>query len=171
MLGMRKGTSRALLLSACLLLLAATAFAMGGYKDLLWIDAKGHAIHVIADGTTTLTSFLRYREVRLENSNRKPGHFVCTQDGIEKQIPVREIRSIKLALSAEQFSGSPRSDRLSRLILTMKDGESFEVLVKDNMAFGLCNDESIEFKYWDPVTEQFLFGGFNGSSLREIRFN
>lgn len=161
---------RTLLMTACLMLLTAPVFGMGGYKDLLWIDAKGYAVHVIADGNTTLTSFLRYREVRNEPSARKPGHFVCTQDGIEKQVPVREIRSIKLALSAEEYGKSPRSDRLTRLILTMKNGESFKVWVKENMAHGLCNDDNLVIKYWDPVSQRFQFGAFNGFTLREIRF-
>lgn len=169
---MRKHLYRSLLLAGCLLMFSvATVWSMGGYKDLLWIDAKGYAVHVIADGSTTLTSFLRYREVRNEDTIRKPGHFVCTQDGIEKQVPVREIESIKLALKAEYFAGSPRADRLKRLIMTMKDGDSFEVMVEENMAVALCNDPFLELKYWDPVSQQFLFGGFNGDSLRELRFD
>lgn len=167
---MRGIPHRALLLTACLLLLAGQAFGMGGYRDLLWIDAKGYAVHVIADGTTTLTSFLRYREVRYEKNTRKPGHFVCVQDGIRKQIPVREIRSIKLELSAENFAGSPRTDRLQRLVLTMKNGESFKAWVERTMGHGLSNDDYVEFKYWDPVSQEFTFGGFNGDTLRELRF-
>ena len=167
---MRKTLCRTLLLTVCLLMAGSLAYGLGGYKDLLWIDARGYIIHVTADGSTTLTSFLRYREVRYEKNTRKPGHFVCVQDGIEKQIPVRDIRCIKLALDMEDLEESPYADRLQRIILTMKNGESFHARVASTIGRALSNDEYLMLKYWDPVTQQFTFGGFNGNTIREIRF-
>ncbi len=168
---MRKILWRAFMLMACLLLAAPyPAAAMGGYKDLLWIDIHGTVLHRLEDGTFTLNSFARYREVRYEDSTRKPGHFVCFHEGIAKEIPVRDIKSIKLRLSAEQYAKSPRADRLKLLVLTMKDGQSINVEVQENMGYSLANDTAIQFKYYDPIQKKFTFGSLYSADLRELRF-
>ncbi len=169
---MRNTIRCAFMLAACLLLAApSSVFSFGGYKDLLWIDFRGYTVHVLADGSTTLTSFLRYREVRFEDSTRKPGHFLCTHENIRKEIPVRDIKSIKLRMGAEEFATSPRNDRLQQLVLTTRDGRSFDVTVDKNMGFSLANDSAIQFKYYDPIQQLFSFGSISGDSLREIYFH
>jgi hypothetical protein len=169
---MRNTNLCAFMLAACLLIATpSSVFSFGGYKDLLWIDQRGYTIHVLADGSTTLTSFLRYRQIRFEDDTRLPGHFLCTHENIRKEIPVRDIKSIKLRLSVEQFGASPRNDRLQQLVLTTRDGQSFDVTVDKSMGFSLANDSAIQFKYYDPIQQRFTFGSISGDSLREIHFH
>ncbi len=157
-------------LAVFMLMGACQVWALGGYKELLWIDAMGYTIHTAADGNPTLTTFLRYREVRFEKNTRKPGHFLCNQDGIDKEIPVRDISGIRLKLPLEQLQKTAREDRLRNVVLTMKDGSVYDVTVERNLGFALANDDFIEFKYWDPVTGAWAFGGVAGDTLREVRF-
>lgn len=163
---------RATLLMACFILAGAcSAFGLGGYKDLLWIDHGGYIIHARADGETTMTPFVAYREVRYETNTRKPGHFVWTQDNIAKQTPVREIQNIKLKLSFEDLRKKPGTEVLRHVVVTMKNGMSFDGMVEQSIGDSLANDAWIEVKYLDPATETMEFGGIDGLAIREVVFN
>lgn len=162
---------RALLLTTCLLLVGAySAFGLGGYKDLLWIDLPGYVIHARADGETTMTPFVAYREVRYEKNTRKPGYLMWSQDGIAKQTPVRDISTIKLQLNYEQLSKVPGKMALNDIVVIMKDGQSLKGQVEQSIGDALANDSWIQVKYLDPATDTMQFGGINGLAIREVHF-
>ncbi len=152
------------------LLCAGAAFGTNAYDQLLWVDAKGYIVYATPDGETSLKSFIRYRLVKSKGSDLKPGYFKCQYENVETQIPVDEIRSLKLKYTFKELATLRPDDRYNRVILTRRDGQQFEVWVERDMGYSLADFQYLELKYFNGVSNSYEFGGVTGDALREIHF-
>ena len=91
-------------------------------------------------------------------------------DGMDFQIPVKDIKQIRLKVSLDSFKVMLGDDKYKQLIVIFKDGRSYDVSVTDNMGQSLANHAYVELKYYNPVTKKYDFGGFPGDTIREINF-
>jgi hypothetical protein len=156
---------------AFLFCFVSVSHAMDAYDSVNWIDASGTIVYAGKGRETTASVFAMYSEVVNKDTYKQPAHFLCKHNNIEIQIPIAEIRSIKVSEGYKAFGRNPYPNKLQSLTLTMKNGKVFDVAVDKNMSFGLSNFESIEFKYFSPISDKFEFGSVLGESLREIRFD
>ncbi len=147
-----------------------TLLASGGYDQLYWIDEKGYMLHDTKDQGVVITSFVQYRQYSQEGDKIKPGYFQCIRDGMDFQIPVKDIKQIRLKVSLDSFKVMLGDDKYKQLIVIFKDGRSYDVSVTDNMGQSLANHAYVELKYYNPVTKKYDFGGFPGDTIREINF-
>lgn len=150
---------------------ASLTYASDAYEYVNWVDASGTFLHAANERETTVSTFVKFREVVTEGMVKQLGHFLCRHNDIQLQVPIAEIRSIKVAEKPKAFARNPYPSRVQALVLTMKNGKSFNVTVEKDMGFSLANYEYIEFKYFSPISNRFEYGGVLGDKLREIRFD
>lgn len=154
-----------------LALCAVSAAAYADYDTSKWVPAQGYMLVEDQYGAVNAIRFREYREFATKADPIKYTEtFRCVHEGIEKFIPVKEIKSIKLALTPKQFAAALSMDRFRNLVLAMKDHRMYHVSVHDDMGFSLNNTQHLELHYFDPITQTYKVGGFDTKKIREIVF-
>ncbi len=158
------------IVTGVLLLSPCSSLCREGYENVVWIDARGHVVYEVEQGATVMKTFVRYREVVYDDTEKKSGFFLCKYDEIVTQIAIKDIKSIRGDTSPEGEKVRAQTGAYRRLLVTTRDGKQLLVTVSPDLGYALTNHHEVEFRYYSEATGQYELGGVRGVKIREIEF-
>ncbi|GAB7081395.1 hypothetical protein [Megalodesulfovibrio paquesii] len=144
------------LLAAALLLTGVASQALAAEK--FWVEAAGYVLFKNDRGDVVRKDFAQYRDVLFEDQPKKVGYFLCTLDGLETQVPVRDVSMVKRDPSTD-FGA----------VVSMATG-SHAVKVPHDLAVSLTGMPHLELEYFNPLTGKNEIGFLPGVDILEIHF-
>ncbi|AGW12476.1 hypothetical protein [Megalodesulfovibrio gigas] len=157
---MKMGVSLARLALAHMVVLACLlgVAAQGLCAEKIWVDAAGYVLFKNDRGDVVRKDFVRYADVLFDDMPKKTGYFFCTLDGLETQVPVRDILTVKR---------DPNTDFGT---VTTTNTPSHAVKIPQDLAGSLTGMDHFEMEYFNALTGKNEVGFILGTDVLEIHF-